>query len=103
MANLFAIHSVGESLRAYLESAYPAGLRASHPCTFTLTSSAEVTGGDASTDGASATLDLYLYLVSNETVRGLQLPSPNASQGNGAPALVVDLHYALSVRAQDAA
>ena len=44
MTNILAIHSVGESLRAYLDTAFPADIRATHPCEFKLLSSGDLVG-----------------------------------------------------------
>ncbi len=96
MANIFAIHSVGQSLATYLGNIYPAELREDHPCTFTLVSSPGV--GDV--DESDNQLTLYLYRVTmNEHLR-------NVGRHNGAATtpvpLSVDLHYLLTVWAESA-
>jgi hypothetical protein len=91
MANHFAIHSVGESLRKYLENSYPQSLRDSMACTFRLVSSGELT--DPSRFGTS--LSLYLYRVTmNEHLRSV--PRANDPSDAKAP-LSVDLHYLMTV------
>jgi hypothetical protein len=71
MSNVFAIHSVGESLRTHLDRAYPADLRAAHACEFRLVSSGELANADE-IDGA---LTLYLYRVTvNEHLRNARKP-----------------------------
>ena len=42
MANLLAIHSVGNSLRTFLDNSYSDDLQSAHPCTFSLISSGEL-------------------------------------------------------------
>lgn len=96
MANQFAIHSVGESLRKYLESAYPVLLRANHSCSFRLLSSGELTD----TANFGTTLSLYLYRVTmNEHLRNV--PRINHTFDDSAP-LAVDLHYLMTVWANNA-
>jgi hypothetical protein len=96
MANQFAIHSVGESLRKYLENSYPQELRASNSCSFRLVSSGELT--DPSAFGTSLTL--YLYRVTmNEHLRNI--PRVNDPSDAMSP-LAVDLHYLMTVWANNA-
>ena len=96
MANQFAIHSVGESLRKYLENAYPEPLRTNTACSFRLISSGELT--DTSNFGTALTL--YLYRVTmNEYLRNV--PRINQTFDASAP-LAVDLHYLLTVWANNA-
>jgi hypothetical protein len=96
MANQFAIHSVGESLRKYLESSYPEPLRTNISCSFRLLSSGELTD----TSNFSTTLSLYLYRVTmNEHLRNV--PRINDPVDAGAP-LAVDLHYLMTVWANNA-
>jgi|SRR5215813_10401873 len=96
MANQFAIHSVGESLRKYLENSYPEPLRTNTACSFRLLSSGEFTD----TSNFGTTLSLYLYRVTmNEYLRNV----PRSSQAFDATApLAVDLHYLLTVWANNA-
>lgn len=96
MANHFAIHSVGESLRKYLESSYPEALRTKISCSFRLVSSGELTD----TSNFGTTLSLYLYRVTmNEHLRNV--PRTNDAVDAGAP-LAVDLHYLLTAWANNA-
>ena len=96
MANQFAIHSVGESLRKYLESSYPEPLRTNHSCSFRLLSSGELTD----TGNFGTTLSLYLYRVTmNEHLRNV--PRINHTFDASAP-LAVDLHYLMTVWANNA-
>lgn len=96
MANQFAIHSVGESLRKYLENSYPQELRTSNSCTFRLVSSGELT--DPGSFGTSLTL--YLYRVTmNEHLRNT--PRVNDPSDAMSP-LAVDLHYLMTVWANNA-
>jgi hypothetical protein len=96
MANVFAIHSVGNSLVTYLRNSYPEPLRTDQPCEFRLLSSGElIETGDFPT-----TLSLFLYRVTmNEHLR-------NVSRVNGFTdddiPLSVDLHYLMTVWANNA-
>ena len=96
MSNVFAIHSVGESLRTYLDHSYPAELRAVHPCEFRLVSSGEL-AAEAEIDGA---LTLYLYRVTvNEHTRNTRRVTDTSRE---TLPLSVDLHYLLTVWARSA-
>ena len=96
MTNVLAIHSVGESLRTYLDTSYPADLRAAHPCEFRLLSSGEL-AASAEIDGA---LTLYLYRVTvNEYARNVRRVT-DATHEN--VPLAVDLHYLLTVWSRSA-
>ena len=91
MANVFALHSVGNSLVTFLRNSYPAALQNRFDCTFRLLSSGEL---DTIND-AETTLSLYLHRVTfNEHMR-------NHGRGNGAAAsstpLSLDLHFLLSI------
>ena len=99
MANLQAIHSVGNSLRTYLDNSYQELRRREPtppPCDFQLLSSGELD----KMDDPSTTLSLFLHQVTmNEHVR-------NAHQLNGITLnqvpLSVDLHYLMTVWADSA-
>jgi hypothetical protein len=96
MTNVLAIHSVGESLRTYLDASYPAELRAAHPCEFKLVSSGELSG-DVDLD---AVLSLYLYRVTvNEHARNVRRVMDPARENLP---LAVDLHYLLTVWSKSA-
>lgn len=96
MANRAAIHSVGNSLRTYLQNSYPEELREDHPCDFRLLSSGELAEiGDIGT-----TLSLYLYRVTmNEHLRNMRRIQDTSRQDIP---LAVDLHYLLTVWADSA-
>lgn len=86
MANVFAIHSVGQSLATYLNKAYPESLRAEHGCSFELVSSSQI--NTPPDDNTRVTLFLYRVTV-NEHLR-------NQTRGNGRHTdvpLSVDLHF----------
>lgn len=91
MSNVFAIHSVGQSLVTYLTNSYPQSLRDKYDCSFVLVSSPEIEDQDFTLPAVT----LFLYRVTmNEHLRtmrrGPELP------GDVNP-LSVDLHYLLSV------
>lgn len=96
MANPRAIHSVGNSLRIFLQNSYPASLRNDHPCDFRLLSSGELAEiGDIGT-----ALSLYLYRVTmNEHLRNASWISDASSED---VPLAVDLHYLMTVWADSA-
>jgi hypothetical protein len=96
MANVFAVHSVGNSLMTYLKNAYPASLSAEIPFDFKLMSTGELAEG---TDPRN-TLSLLLFRVTqNEHLRGRTIASdpPRAN-----PPLSIDLHYLLTAWADNA-
>lgn len=99
MANVFAIHSVGNSVVTYLRNSYPEPLRTNIPCQFRLVSSGELlsTGSDLP---SPTTLSLYLYNVTmNEHLRNApRLNGPN----DASTPLSLDLHYLMSVWASGA-
>jgi hypothetical protein len=96
VTNVLAIHSVGESLRAYLDTSYPADIRAAHPCEFKLVSSGEL-AGEVDLD---ATLSLYLHRVTvNEHARNIRRVSDPARENLP---LAVDLHYLLTIWSKSA-
>lgn len=96
MANLHALHSVGQSLVTYLRNSYPDDLRADQPCDFHLISSGEL----AAPTERGPELTVFLYRVTvNEHLRSAAAPS----QPPGArPPLSLDLHLLLSVWADTA-
>lgn len=91
MANILAIHSVGNSLVTSLRNAYPEELREEHACQFLLLSSGQLA---QDTDFAPA-LTLYLYRVTvNEHLRNQATPrDPHATP----TPLSLNLHYLLTV------
>src|SRR5262249_43318881 len=95
MANISAVHSVGLSLTSSLRNAYPATLRAQHPCDIRLISSGELAGEDDPT----AALTLFLHRVTiNEHLRNRGRTIHSTDQ----PPLALDLHYLLTVWADNA-
>ena len=97
MANLHAIHSVGNSLMTYLRNAYPADLQQDFPCEFRLVASGEM-NGDKVDFGTAVTLYLYRVTV-NPYLRNT--PHVNALQQTSTP-LSVDLSYLLTFWADSA-
>lgn len=92
MANLFAIHSVGDSLISYLRNAYEALEQPEKPsCTFSVLASDEFTRKNNDT----TVLSLYLYRVTmNEHVRN---SAPRYRPLAQDVPLSLDLHYLLTV------
>jgi hypothetical protein len=78
MANLFGIHSVGDSIVMFLRNTYPEPLRTEHPCEFRLLSSGEL---DNSEDlGTAVTLYMYRAVI-DEHLRN----HPDARKPDGTP------------------
>jgi hypothetical protein len=109
MANLLAIHSIGESLVSYFGQAYQALpqdqkdmlLPGSTPV-FSLLSSKEMGGGPTSTEPTTSrpALTLYLYRVTmNEHLRNQPYTGNSLDR---TPPLALDLHYLLTVWADNA-
>lgn len=96
MANLLAVHSVGDSLVTFLKNTYPEPLRTEHACDFRLLSSGEL----AANDDMGTALTLYLYRVTvNEHLRNAK--RWNDPSGSRVP-LSLDLHFLLTVWADNA-
>ena len=92
MANVLAIHSVGNSLVSYLSRAYPAALRAQHSCEFQLFSSGQLANLP---EDLGTTLSLYLYRVTvNDQMRNVRRTSDAHSRD---VPLSLDLHYLMTV------
>jgi hypothetical protein len=92
MANILAIHSVGQSIATFLRNTYPAtvGAQQAPECDFVLTSSGELAG----TIDDATRVTLYLYRVTvNEHLRQ-QRPHP-MTPDQQAP-LGLDLHFLLT-------
>jgi hypothetical protein len=90
MANVFATHSVSNSLMTYLRNAYPETLRTPHPFDFRVISSGEMAEGPEPRN----TLTLFLFWITqNEHLRSHKVvtDSPYAR-----PPLAIDLHYLLT-------
>lgn len=91
MANIFAIHSVGNSLATFLRNSYPPELRTDFACMFRLLSSGELD----SIDDTDTTLSLFLHRITfNQYVRNSR--RPNNAQQLITP-LALDLHYLLTI------
>jgi hypothetical protein len=87
-----AIYAVGKSLEQFLQSSYPADLKASFPCTFRLVSSSEMAAED--TEKFDQTVTLFLHrITTNENFRAVT--SLRDSPGVR-PILYLDLHYLIS-------
>jgi len=96
MANVLAIHSVGNSLIGYLSRAYPADLRTRHSCDFQLFSSGQI----ANVNEIDTTLSLYLYRVTvNDQMRNIRRTSDATARD---VPLSLDLHYLMTVWADNA-
>lgn len=97
MANLFAIHSVGDSLITYLRNAYEALEQLEKPsCSFSVLSS----GQFGNNDEDNTLLSLYLYRVTmNEHLRNVTPRHRPLSQD---VPLSLDLHYLLTVWTESA-
>lgn len=92
MANVRAIHSVGNSIVTFLRNTYPQQINGTDmpACTFELVSSGQLAG-----DIDEAThVTLYLYRVTVDE-HSRQTRRPGASNASPAP-LSVDLHYLLT-------
>jgi hypothetical protein len=92
LANVFALHSVGDSIVTFLRNTYPStsGGKPMPTCTFELVSSGELAGDIADT----AHITLYLYRVTvNEHCR--QTHRSGSSAETPAP-LGLDLHFLLT-------
>ena len=65
MANIFSIHSVGDSLITFLRNTYPEPLRNEHPCEFRLISSGELQENEDI--GTAVTLYMYRSEIDKHT------------------------------------
>ena len=96
MANIFAIHSVGDSIVKYLRDTYPEPLRNDFSCEFRLLSSGEL---DEATSITTA-VTLYLYRTAiDEHVRNV--PDRNKPGATPYP-LSLCLYYLVSIWADNA-
>ena len=98
MANVFAIHSVGNSIVTYLRNSYPQALAGLDmpECAFELVSSGELAGEP----GDATRITLYLYRITvNEHSR--QVHAASAAVARPTP-LGLDLHFLLSAWAGNA-
>lgn len=96
MANVFATHSVGNSLATYLKNTYPEPLRTDHPFDFRLISSGELAGATEPQN----TVTLFLFRITqNEFLRTRHRPSDPVDSETP---LSVDLHYLMTAWAENA-
>ncbi len=98
MANVFAIHSVGNSIVTYLRNSYPQALAGLDmpDCAFELVSSGELAGEP----GDATRITLYLYRITvNEHSR--QVHSASGATARPTP-LGLDLHFLMSAWAGNA-
>jgi hypothetical protein len=98
MANVFAIHSVGNSIVTYLRNSYPQALAGLDmpDCAFELVSSGELAGEP----GDATRITLYLYRITvNEHSR--QVHAASAATARPTP-LGLDLHFLLTAWAANA-
>jgi hypothetical protein len=96
MANVFATHSVGNSLMTYLRNAYPKDLRDDQPFDFRVISSGELAEGTTPQNA----LTLFLFRITqNEHLRSRKtaVDPPHAN-----PPLSIDLHFLLTAWADSA-
>ena len=86
MANVLAVHSVGNSLMTYLRNAYPKSLSDAIPFDFKVTSTGELAEG---TDPQHADASL----VPHHSKRAPAHPHDTSDPTGANPALSIDLHY----------
>lgn len=91
MANVFAIHSVSDSLIQFLQTSYPAALRAVYPASFRVVSVADLSVVEPEIPADSLVLLLHRVTVSEHLRNARRAASPDAM-----PALGLDLHYLLA-------
>jgi Pvc16 N-terminal domain len=96
MANVFATHSVGNSLMTYLRNAYPEPLRTSHAFEFRVISTGELAQG---TDPHNCLTLLLFRITQDEHLRNRR--RVNDASDAETP-LSIDLHYLLTVWADNA-
>ncbi|HEU0016093.1 MAG TPA: DUF4255 domain-containing protein [Longimicrobium sp.] len=96
MPNLHAVHSVGQSLVTWLRNSYPRELREITECEFVLLSSGEMGGKEERGPAVS----LWLYRVTPNL--HLRNAPRRADEPEGRPPLYLDLHFLLTVWADNA-
>lgn len=87
MSTIYSVHSVGDSLVAFLRNTYPEPLRTEHPCEFRLISSGEL---EEHNDMGTA-VSLYLYRLDIDK-HARNNPHPDHLKGNPRP-LYLCLYY----------
>lgn len=92
MANVFGVHSVGNSIATFLRTSYPQDLdgRVMPACDFELVSASHL-AGDAE-EGTRITLWLYRVAVNEHSRRQVSLHASDA----GAGPIALDLHFLMS-------
>ncbi len=96
MANIWAIHSVGDSLINFLRDTYPEPLRSEYPCEFRLISSGEL----AENEDMGTAVTIYLYRVEIDKHTRNQAHSPRSSRTN--TPLSLSLYYLVIIWADSA-
>lgn len=96
MANIWAIHSVGDSIINFLRDTYPEPLRSEHPCEFRLVSSGEL----AENENMGTAVTLYLYRVEIDKFSRNQ--SNTRSQENELKQVSLSLYYLMIIWADSA-
>ena len=76
MANMFGIHSVGDSLVTFLRNTYPEPLRTEIPCEFRLLSSGELDNGEDF--GTAVTLYMYRAAIDEHLRNHPDVRKPDA-------------------------
>lgn len=92
MAGFSAAYAVGESIARYLRDVYPDDLRAEHPCTFSLATSADFAEADTF---ATTTVTLFLYRMTIDQY--LHPAGARRTPTIRSKSLPLDLHYMVTV------
>ena len=87
MSTIYSVHSIGDSLVAFLRNAYPEPLRTDHPCEFRLISSGELK--ENKDLGIAVTLYLYRLDIDKHARNN---PHPDHLKGTAKP-LSLCLYY----------
>src|SRR5581483_6001826 len=96
MANVFAIHSVGQSIAYYLSKTYPKELSDPRPCAFRVVASHDLVKAE---EFANTTISIYLYRITvNEYLRNA---ARAISPTDVNVPLTLDLHYLITAWAND--
>lgn len=94
MANVRAVHSIGESIRSMLQVTYPAELAARFPCDFQVVSIGQLAQVSDPT-ASNVTITLFLYRTTvNDTLRNRRVRADGVPVE---PVLALDLHWMVSV------
>jgi hypothetical protein len=95
MANVLAVHSVGNSLMTYLKNAYPKPLKDDIPFDFKMTSTGELAEGP----DPQNTLTLLLFRVTQNEHQRTRTTANDRPGAN--PPLAIDLHFLLTAWADN--